>query len=203
VESRICKRCGLPKLIDQFARHDSSLGGRRRVCKLCCLKQQKALEKSRKSEGFCGCGREALPRKKLCKRCTQRLNDRQNRNLEQGKCRCGKIRNKGLSCQACLDRKHRYTRSIKAEVIAAYGGRCQCSCGCSISALEFLTIDHVTGGGHKHRKSVKASGGFHFYRWLKAHGYPKRGFRAMCWNCNCARGVYGYCPLEKKETSNI
>jgi hypothetical protein len=199
VEIRICKRCDAPKPINQFAKHGSSLGGRRRICKVCCVKTQTALKNLRKSKGFCGCGRKALPKRKLCKKCTQRLNDHQRLNLKQGKCRCGRLQNReGLSCQICSDRKRQYSRTIKAEVIAAYGGKCQCPCGCSISIFELLTIDHIVGGGHKHRKSIKVSGGFHFYRWLKAHGYPKDEFRAMCWNCNCSRGVYGHCPLERK-----
>mgnify|MGYP001568273127 CR=1 FL=1 len=32
-----------------------------------------------------------------------------------------------------------------------------------------------------------------FYRWLKQQGYPP-GIRVLCFNCNCALGLFGYCP---------
>jgi len=84
---------------------------------------------------------------------------------------------------------------MKAEVVAAYGGYCKC---CGESAHEFLTIDHVNGGGSQHRKQV----GSQFYSWLKRQGFPKEGYRLLCMNCNFAIGKYGSCPHESERTFN-
>lgn len=81
-------------------------------------------------------------------------------------------------------------RKIKLEVIAAYGGECAC---CGETAPEFLTIDHIDGGGKAHRREL-AGYGRAIYRWLKAQGFPQDGFQLLCWNCNCAKGFYGTCP---------
>jgi len=89
--------------------------------------------------------------------------------------------------------KREILRLLKTEVISAYGGRCEC---CGESAMEFLTIDHVNGGGTKHRKVVGAGGTF--YYWLRRNNYPS-GYRVLCMNCNCSYGSYGYCPHKTKK----
>jgi hypothetical protein len=58
-----------------------------------------------------------------------------------------------------------------------------------------LAIDHIKGGGSKHRKEVR-----HLYSWLRREGFPS-GFRILCHNCNLARGVYGYCPHEREGST--
>lgn len=83
--------------------------------------------------------------------------------------------------------------ALRDEVFAAYGGyRCVCP-GCDVTIPEFLTIDHIHGGGRQHRREINSP----FYRWLKRNGYPA-GFRVLCFNCNAARGFYGTCPHEKE-----
>jgi hypothetical protein len=84
----------------------------------------------------------------------------------------------------------------RAATIAAYGGKCEC---CGESHHEFLGIDHVNGNGAEHRRSIRKGCGLSFYRWLQAQGYPKEEFRLLCWNCNLARGFYGYCPHERNH----
>lgn len=76
-------------------------------------------------------------------------------------------------------------RQRKQRVIKAYGGKCVC---CGESLLEFLTIDHINGYVVGPRK------GSNLYGWLEDNGYPKEGFQLMCYNCNCSKGRYGYCP---------
>jgi hypothetical protein len=86
---------------------------------------------------------------------------------------------------------------IKLEMIQAYGGECSCP-GCNVTEPAFLTLDHSFGNGSEERKTLGISGGYKFYIFLKAQGWPKnRGLRLMCWNCNCARGKYGKCPHER------
>lgn len=56
--------------------------------------------------------------------------------------------------------------------------------------MEFLSIDHINGGGNRHREKV---GSAKVYAWLKKRGYPK-GYQVLCHNCNQAIGLYGKCP---------
>lgn len=81
---------------------------------------------------------------------------------------------------------------LRYEVLNRYSGRCAC---CGISDPEFLTIDHIGGGGNEHRREIGSKGGPHFYRWLKRQGFPD-GYRVMCWNCNAATS-YGICPHQR------
>lgn len=82
-----------------------------------------------------------------------------------------------------------YTRRIRKETLAHYGGKCFC---CGEERYEFLGFDHVNGGGTKHRKEI-GGGGTKLVLWLRRNGYPK-GFRVACHNCNQSLGLYGYCP---------
>ena len=70
------------------------------------------------------------------------------------------------------------------------GGSMSCSC-CGENIEMFLEIDHLRGGGTKHRKELK-NGRIEF--WLIKHNFPK-GFGVLC--CNCNKGKYlngGICP---------
>lgn len=94
------------------------------------------------------------------------------------------------TCKSTISRA-RYVR-VKMEVLTHYaGGTPQCAC-CAEDTLEFLTIDHIHGGGGKHRAALKGkiAGMWH---WLKRAGYPL-GYRVLCMNCNLATGLYGSCP---------
>lgn len=78
---------------------------------------------------------------------------------------------------------------LKKELVDAYGGKYKC---CGETHLEFLTIDHIKGDGHSHRKQVGK--GRNVYKDLKKRGYPKGDYQILCFNCNTALGFYGYCP---------
>lgn len=74
-----------------------------------------------------------------------------------------------------------------------------CAC-CQDDHLEFLTLDHVNGGGTKHRKRITsntASSGGTIYGWVVDHSYPE-GFQVLCHNCNFAKHLHGECPYHKK-----
>lgn len=85
-------------------------------------------------------------------------------------------------------------RRLREEMIEAYGAKCAC---CGQTGYEFLNIDHVNNDGAEHRKTV-GEGASAIMNYLRKRGYPQEGFRLLCWNCNCARGIYGYCPHEKE-----
>lgn len=85
-------------------------------------------------------------------------------------------------------RGKRRARKLKLEIVNAYGGECKC---CGETQPYFLTIDHINGGGKKHRATVGY--GQKFYTWLKHNNYPLDEFRLLCMNCNLAIGAYGSC----------
>lgn len=78
-------------------------------------------------------------------------------------------------------------RKMRTDVIRIYGNKCRC---CNEKRIEFLAIDHIKGGGNKHRRAV----GNNIYLFLKKNNYPREGYRVLCHNCNLSRGFYGYCP---------
>ncbi len=92
-----------------------------------------------------------------------------------------------------LDRK-----KLRRECLDAYGGVCQC---CGECRVEFLCLDHVLGGGNKHRRAMNKDGkwgGHTLYKWLKDRGFPNDPpLQVLCHNCNMALGFYGYCPHKK------
>lgn len=97
------------------------------------------------------------------------------------------------------ERGRRWRFKIKAEMVAAYGGKCVC---CGETRFEFLTINHKHGGGRQHRLSLKGNarvGGVNFYFWLRKQGWPQEDYDLHCFNCNCAKGFLGYCPHERER----
>lgn len=91
-------------------------------------------------------------------------------------------------------RRSRYAK-LKRRVIEHYAGsppKCWC---CLESVYDFLTIDHINGGGiHEHRKLP----GVAFFFSLIKRNFPE-GYRILCWNCNGSRGHFGYCPHEVED----
>jgi len=93
-------------------------------------------------------------------------------------------------------RKKRFV--LKLEVLSHYSeqGEAICAC-CGENEIEFLSIDHINGGGLKERKKIGRSG-WSFYLWLKSNNFPE-GYRVLCHNCNQSYGQFGYCPHEAKK----
>ena len=97
-----------------------------------------------------------------------------------------------------LKYQRRRNREIKALVMTHYAvGTPKCAC-CLETHIEFLTIDHIEGGGTKHRKMLGPNGcGSNIYWWLIKNSYPE-SYRVLCYNCNCSIGYYGYCPHQSR-----
>ncbi len=81
---------------------------------------------------------------------------------------------------------------IKEKIFDHYGRICKC---CGETEPEFLSIDHIDGGGRKHRKKI---GSGNFYRWIVKNNFPE-DFQTLCFNCNCSKGFFGKCPHEKQD----
>jgi hypothetical protein len=112
------------------------------------------------------------------------------------------VKTRHNTCKTCLrpilsrKRKERNKRDRIAALEAYSNGSPRCQC-CGETHIEFLTIDHINGGGGKHRRELGKSSG-RVFRWLRNNGYPE-GFRVLCINCNWSRGLYGYCPHEQGD----
>jgi hypothetical protein len=117
----------------------------------------------------------------------------------QGLCyKCNSPTIKGLThCEKHLKEGRDRWKQIRIEVLNHYGNKCAC---CGETTPEFLSIDHINGGGNGHRKALEENGvkkhhGSGFYKWLIDNNYPD-GFQLLCHNCNFAKGHYGKCPHE-------
>jgi len=81
-----------------------------------------------------------------------------------------------------LDRTAKNSFLCKTETFYHYSnGTMKCEL-CGEDRIKCLSIDHIGGGGAKHRKEIGKKGGPAFYRWLKRNKYPT-GFRVLCMNC--------------------
>ena len=83
-------------------------------------------------------------------------------------------------------KRHRILRReealiLKREVLIHYGGDKLACVICGEGRLACLSIDHIDGGGTKHRNQLRAWGEL-FNRWLKAQNYPD-GYQTLCMNC--------------------
>jgi hypothetical protein len=94
------------------------------------------------------------------------------------------------------ERSRQLARQERSRVLEIYGSVCVC---CGESRYEFLSFDHINGGGAAHRRAIGK--GTRLYLWLKKNGFPS-DFRILCHNCNQALGAYGYCPHTIKEQKN-
>lgn len=88
-------------------------------------------------------------------------------------------------------------RNYKLKVFRYYSkGIPKCAC-CGETHIEFLCIDHIHGGGNKHRRKLQKHS-TDYYRWFIKNNFPE-GFQILCHNCNMAKGFFGYCPHEREK----
>jgi len=89
----------------------------------------------------------------------------------------------------------------RLELIELYGGKCDC---CGETIQEFLTIDHIQGGGTTERKRLSS---YAIYAdaiemFKENEEEARKIYRLLCYNCNCAIGAYGYCPHNQKTNNS-
>jgi hypothetical protein len=88
-------------------------------------------------------------------------------------------------------------RASKLKVLDAYDGRV--CVGCGETDIVCLSLDHINGGGNKHRKTVMGDrmiAGWPFYRWIIRNAFPP-GFRVLCMNCQFRTRFGGSLPNER------
>ena len=103
-----------------------------------------------------------------------------------------KIRAKHMALQPEITAYRAEKRRLeKLEVMNHYSNGTGCCVRCGFSDIRALQIDHINGGGTKHRVELGRSGEA-FYRWLRMNNYPE-GYQVLCCNCN------GIKRFENKE----
>lgn len=92
---------------------------------------------------------------------------------------------------AVKEHKRKGLERSKAEGLAHYGAYCHC---CGEIRIEFLTMEHIGG---RPKGIIRRTGK---QAWLRAKrlGWPV-DITILCFNCNSAKGIYGYCPHEKER----
>lgn len=81
----------------------------------------------------------------------------------------------------------------RLQVMLALGESCVC---CGETRAEFLTIDHVNGGGNAERTQGLKSNAL-ILAYLRGDYHD--ALQVMCFNCNCGRQLNnGVCPHELK-----
>jgi hypothetical protein len=155
-----------------------------------------------RSQGLCyQCRRRApLPGKTRCGPCREQQRAAYRRRAQDPEWVSGNRAKVSAWQKANPERKAQHHREhrqrLRQAALDHYGHRCSC---CSEAHDAFLTIDHVSGGGRQHRLLIGQGSG-EFYRWLRRNGYPE-DFQTLCFNCNCAKGIYGHCPHEAEATA--
>lgn len=92
--------------------------------------------------------------------------------------------------------RRKWQRRVRLEAIDHYGNKCAC---CGENEEAFLALDHINGGGNKHRRENKI--GLLSY-WVRKEGYPD-GFQVLCHNCNQAKTQRGVCPHATLGTTPV
>ena len=137
--------------------------------------------------------RRELDRTRLCTKCGKRLPKTAEyfqplRKSPWFEARC-------LECKRAASREH-YARDRDAAFEYYSWGDVKCAC-CGETRREFLSIDHIDGGGTAHRREFRGRYAS-IYQWLRANDYPE-GFQVLCMNCNSSIGFYGYCPHQRER----
>lgn len=74
-------------------------------------------------------------------------------------------------------------RERRFQLIQHYSnGTMRCAL-CYENIYDLLTIDHIDGGGNKHRRTFGSNSGDAIYIWLIKNHYPE-GFQILCFTCN-------------------
>ena len=72
-------------------------------------------------------------------------------------------------------------QKIKHEIMTYYSNGQPVCQKCGETDIRCLSIDHLNGGGTKHRKTLGRSSDS-LYRWLRKNNYPKE-YQVLCMNC--------------------
>jgi hypothetical protein len=174
--------CTCPKKVQCFCCFcgvDLGLGVRKNRCHSGHCRWEQRKESLPASRGCALCGKQFSPRRKDHIYCSRKCNKAVSRPRCAEHVRAWHYKRyhtdervREAKLQDGRDRAHR----LKLEVFDAYGGR---ACiGCGETEIVCLSLDHVAGGGNKHRIACKGR----VYLDLKHRGFPP-GYRVLCMSC--------------------
>lgn len=196
----------------------------RKVCNNCLEKRVSKQRddvwipyRDRHENGLCfDCGKDNSTSNLYCYGCSKERIINQSLSRQQkilnglcGVCGIRLLVNNKKRCIICIHKyKQWYSTSptrinnmkknklAKNQVIDGYGGKCNC---CGEVEKTFLAIDHIDGGGNKHRKNIGKLSSSSFYRWLIEQNFPDE-FQILCHNCNMSKYLCGgICAHKKKD----
>lgn len=87
---------------------------------------------------------------------------------------------------------------VRYLIIGFYShGTYRCAC-CGESQFDFLTLDHINGGGGREMIQLfgRRQASSPFYFWLARNGFPS-GYQILCLNCNMSKGKHGVCAHRR------
>ena len=210
--SGLCSKCG------------NELTNNRKTCNNCLNKNVEmdrpevyVSVKERRKLGLCYlCGKPS--QKFNCEQCEEKygiITPSRRQELEaKGICgQCGRRANQDdkKTCELCLERQRMYYQSgynikmaarakeLRMIVVEHYGSKCNC---CGEIEYTFLAIDHINGGGNKHRKQIKKMGGGCFYQWIINQNFPNN-LQILCYNCNMSKYLNGGLCAHKSQLSGV
>ena len=177
---KICKKCNIEKSLLDFPKMKSCKDGRLGTCKSCTYRRQ--WEWREKPEN----------KLKIC----HYVKKWRDNNKDKVKLRIKLYSQSPQGKKVIYEANKRARKRLKEQVIENYGGKCAC---CGETIMEFLTIDHINGGGRQHKKGIGRLSGHGFYYWLRMNNYPE-GFQVLCSNCNLGKYInHGTCPHKNKQ----
>jgi len=161
---------------------------------------KRAKRKEAREKGLCGicCIRPTAPDRKTCAHCLKkhRRNARSYREKHWDHVLHINYSWKRKNKDRVAAIARRCYAKLRTRIFDHYG---PCVC-CGEKRTEFLTIDHIENNGGLWRKAnPKHANGNRFYLWIIRNGYPE-DLQSLCWNCNQAKQIYGFCPHQKEAT---
>ena len=81
----------------------------------------------------------------------------------------------------------------RTEMFAFFGDHCAL---CGNSERQHLTLDHVYGDGHRHRRMSPGTRYGSIMSGIAKGTDSADRYRILCWNCNCSIGIRGWSPAE-------
>lgn len=174
--AKVCSKCKQELDIDRFWRCVRNKSGYLSQC-IGCIRVERERVKQEKEDGI------FVSRVRLARLTEEDQELRRQQTKEYQK----EYRKKNQTT-ICKQRQD-YMERIKKEGIEQYGGKCSCE-GCNEGRYEFLTLEHINGRKDEEKRTT----GKKAWQRLKRLGWPKDNYTVLCFNCNCAKGIYGTCP---------
>jgi hypothetical protein len=175
---KICKLCNQSLAFDNFSKNPATKDKLQTWCRVCNAKEKLRVYREKKAGTYVSKVRQP----KLS------IEEREQRKLEIEEYH---KQYRKINCKKLTATKRDREIKAKAEGIAYYGGKCVC---CGESIVEFLTIEHLNG----HDKTKKRRTGAAAWLVAKRQGFPDI-YTVLCFNCNCAKGIFGECPHSKHK----